>query len=419
MPWNNTPTTEQRQKFVTLANSGRFTVTELCLEYGISRKCGHKWLVRHAQGGAAAMADGSRAPHSVPLRTSEAIERMVVGERRLHPTWGPKKIRAVLERKHGVEAPPAISTLGEILKRHGMIEARRRRPGAFNVQRGDLTGALRPNHVWATDFKGWFNTLDGARCDPLTVTDLFSRYLLGVQALPQATQAWTRMAFTSLFRIHGLPEIIRMDNGSPFGSIGPGGLSKLSVWWISLGIDVEFIKPASPQENGSHERMHRTMKAECCKPASANGVAQQRRFDRWRKQFNEQRPHEAIGQRVPDDVYHKSAIRLDEGIAVDLYGPLEQTHPVSEAGHVSWQGRSWHVGDAFAGQGVVFEPREDASVVGVRFANLVLGEIGGECPYGRIRPTEFAKRRGSRRIAAKAPSEAANQGDQSSQPTAT
>ena len=283
MPWTHTPTTEQRQKFVTLANSGRFSVTELCLEYGISRKCGHKWLVRDAEGGPAAMADGSRAPHSVPLRTSEAVERVVVAERRLHPTWGPKKIRAVLERKHGVEAPPAISTLGEILKRHGMIEARRRRPGAFNVQRGDLTEALRPNHVWATDFKGWFNTLDGERCDPLTVTDLFSRYLLGVQALPQATQAWTRMAYTSLFRIHGLPEIIRMDNGSPFGSIGPGGLSKLSVWWISLGIDVEFIKPASPQENGSHERMHRTMKAECCKPASANGVAQQRRFDRWRK----------------------------------------------------------------------------------------------------------------------------------------
>ena len=158
-----------------------------------------------------ALADGSRAPHSVPLRTSDAVERIVVTERRLHPTWGPKKIRAVLERKHAMEAPPAISTLGEILKRHGMIEARRRRPGAFDVKRGNLTEALRPNHVWATDFKGWFPTQDKERCDPLTVTDLFSRYLLGVQALPQATQAWTRVAYTSLFRTHGLPEIIRMD----------------------------------------------------------------------------------------------------------------------------------------------------------------------------------------------------------------
>lgn len=188
-----------------------------------------------------------------------------------------------------------------------------------------------------------------------------------------------------------------MDNGSPFGSIGPGGLSKLSVWWLSLGIDVEFIMPASPQQNGSHERMHRTMKAECCEPASANGVAQQKRFERWRKEFNERRPHEAIGQRVPDDVYYKSAVRLDDGIAVDLYGPLVETHPVSETGHVSWQGRSWHVGDAFAGQRVVFEPREDASVVGVRFANLLLGEIGGESLYGRMRPVEYAKRRGGRR----------------------
>jgi transposase InsO family protein len=205
MPWTNTPTTEQRQKFFTLANSGRFTVTELCGEFGISRKCGHKWLVRHAQGGAAALADGSRAPHSVPLRTSEAIERIVISERRLHPTWGPKKIRAVLERKHSLEAPPAISTLGEILKRNGLIEARRRRPGAFEVKRGDLTEALRPNHFWATDFKGWFYTKDQERCDPLTVTDLFSRYLLSVQALPQATQRWTRMAYTNLFRTHGLP----------------------------------------------------------------------------------------------------------------------------------------------------------------------------------------------------------------------
>ena len=140
MPWNTTPTTEQRLKFVTLANSGRFSVSELCLEFGVSRKCGHKRLVRHAEGGAKALADGSRAPHSVPLRTSDAVERIVVAERRLHPTWGPKKIRAVLERKHALETPPAISTLGEILKRHGMIEARRRRPGAFDVKRRKGSG---------------------------------------------------------------------------------------------------------------------------------------------------------------------------------------------------------------------------------------------------------------------------------------
>jgi putative transposase len=397
MPWTNTPTTEQRLRFVTLANSGRFSVTELCVEFGISRKSGHKWLLRHAVGGAGALADGSRAPHSVPLRTSEAVERLVVGERRLHPTWGPKKIRAVLERKHSMEAPPAISTLGEILKRHGMIEARRRRPGAFRVERGELTAATRPNEVWATDFKGWFHTLDGERCDPLTVSDLHSRFLLGIQALPQATQAWTRLAYTSLFRHYGLPEIIRMDNGSPFGSIGPGGLSKLSVWWISLGIDVEFIKPGHPEQNGSHERMHRTMKAECCKPASANGVAQQRRFDRWRKAFNEQRPHEAIGQRVPADVYHNSALRFSKSLAIDLYGPEEQTHPVSEAGYVCWEGRNWAIGDAFAGQRVVLEPREDDTMVGVRFANIVLGEIGSCCPFGRLRPTASAARRGRAR----------------------
>jgi len=147
-------------KFVTLANSGRFNITELCEQFGISRKCGHKWLVRHAEGGAKALVDGSRAPHSSPKRTSEFMERIIVSERRLHPTWGPKKLQAVLERKHATELQPAVSTLGEILKRHGMIKARRRRPGAFDVKRGELTQALRPNHVWATDFKGWFYTQD-------------------------------------------------------------------------------------------------------------------------------------------------------------------------------------------------------------------------------------------------------------------
>jgi transposase InsO family protein len=268
MPWNTTPTPEQRLKFVTLAKSGRFTVRELCEQFGISRKCGHKWLVRFAQGGAKALQDASRAPHHSPQRTSEELERIIVSERRLHPTWGPKKLRVVLERKHAIELPPAVSTLGEILKRNGLIESRRRRPGAFEVKRGELTEATRPNHVWATDFKGWFYTQDKERCDPLTVTDLFSRYLIGVQALPQATQKWTRQAYMNFFRVYGLPEIIRMDNGSPFGSIGPGGLSKLTVWWISLGIDVEFIKPASPQQNGSHERMHRTLQEECCKPTA-------------------------------------------------------------------------------------------------------------------------------------------------------
>ncbi|MDI1313273.1 leucine zipper domain-containing protein [Prosthecobacter sp.] len=190
-------------------------MSELCLEFGISRKCGHKWLVRHAEGGATALADGSRAPHSVPLRTSKAIERIVVSERRLHPTWGSKKIRAALERKHSLETPPAISTLGEILKRNGLIEARRRRPGAFEVKRGDLTQALRPNHVWATDFKGWFYTQDQERCDALTVTDLFSRYLLSVQALPQATQRWTRTCFarTAYLRSYAWTTARPLGNG--------------------------------------------------------------------------------------------------------------------------------------------------------------------------------------------------------------
>jgi transposase InsO family protein len=261
---------EQRLRFVTLAQSGHFTVSELCEQFGISRKTGYKWIGRYAASGSKGLEDRSRAPKSPARRTDQEIERLVVRERRGHSTWGPKKLWRVLQLKHGIESPPARSTIGEILKRNGLVEARRRRPGVFQVERQTLTAAERVNQVWAVDFKGWFTLADESRCDPLTVSDLGSRFLVGIKGQTQQTVAPTQRCFRSLFRVHGLPEIIRVDNGSPFASMGPGGLSRLSVWWIGLGISVEFTRPGCPQDNGSHERMHRTMKRECCVPASAN-----------------------------------------------------------------------------------------------------------------------------------------------------
>jgi transposase InsO family protein len=299
MPWENESPMEQKQRFVSLLTSDRFTLVELCESFGISRKTGHKWKSRYQAHGMRGLEDRSRAPKTVTSRTEEAVERLIVTEKRLHPTWGPKKIQRVLEVKHGLERLPVVSTVGEVLKRHGLVKARKRRGGLFTVERGTLTPPERCNHVLGVDYKGWFLLGNGERCEPLTVSDLHSRYLMKAEAMPDMTVKWTQREFRSVFKAYGLPEIIRVDNGSPFASTGPAGLSRLSVWWIGLGIEVQFSRPGCPQDNGCHERMHRTMKAECCQPGSVNRWAQQQRFDRWRKEFNEERPHEGVGMRTP------------------------------------------------------------------------------------------------------------------------
>lgn len=381
---------EEKLRFVSLAESGRFEFVRLCREFEISRKTGYKWLGRYQQFGSEGLKELSRAPKSQAGKTDAEVEALIVTERRRHPTWGPKKIGRILEVKHGIERVPALSTIGEILKRNGMVEARRRRPGAFPVERVELQEAERINQVWAADYKGWFYLGDGQRCDPLTVSDLHSRYLVRLEAVPQATQKWTRLAFERAFMRYGLPEVIRVDNGSPFASIGPGRLSKLSAWWITLGIRVEFIRPGKPQDNGSHERMHRTLKAECCEPASANSLTQQRRFERWRKEFNWERPHESIAQRFPAEVYQASPRRWENCVTVDLYEPSEKTHTVDSNGMMYWKGRNWAIGEAFSGLEVAIErnpePRAKADTALIRFANVKLGVIGDNA-WGRLRPT--------------------------------
>ena len=391
MPWTTESPMDQKQRFVSLAESGHFSITELCEQFGISRKTGHKWLGRYRQEGSRGLKERSRAPKSVTSRTPAEVERLIVSERRLHPTWGPKKIRAVLESKHGMENPPAVSTVGEVLKRHGLVRERKRRAGVFKVERGTLTAPERCNHVLGVDFKGWFCTRDGERCDPLTVSDLYSRCVLRAEALPQATTRWTMLAFKALFRRHGLPEIIRVDNGAPFASGGPGGLSKLSVWWIGLGIEVQFTRPGCPQDNGCHERMHRTMKAECCRPPSANLSAQQQRFDRWRKEFNEERPHEALGMRRPAEVYQASARRLDGRIKPRLYEPDVETKRVNTAGFIALNGSNCYVGESFGGVDVALERDQNSGLVLVRYANVKLGWLENS-PNARLRPPAYAER---------------------------
>ncbi len=289
----------EKERFVILSQTGRFSVSDLCADFGISRKTGHKYLKRYKSEGLAGLKDRSRRPQYSPNATIESVESLILKERRKHPTWGPKKLRDLLLKVHGIDSPPQESTIALVLSRHGLSQKRKRKVGVHRVRPAHLTEPTRPNEVWTVDFKGWFILKDGQRCDPLTVCDRYSRYIIACHGCPNQQFKGTLRIFKRLMRYHGLPEIIRVDNGTPFASIALGGLSQLSVWWIEQGIGVEFMTPASPQENGSHERMHRDLKAEATKPPSKNLRAQKKRSDRWRHEYKPGAPSRGFGHATP------------------------------------------------------------------------------------------------------------------------
>jgi len=380
---------EEKLKFVTLARTGRFTITELCDQCGISRKTGHKYLLRYAQSGSVGLNEHSRRPKGSPGATDPTLERLILGERRRHPTWGPKKLRVLLERNHGIESPPARSTIGLILNRHGLSQPRKRRAGVYRVRPDHLTEPTHANEVWTVDFKGWILLGNGERCDPLTVCDRFSRYVLACRACPNQQFKGTQRVFAAIMRHHGLPQVIRVDNGTPFASGALGGLSRLSVWWIQHGIKVEFITPASPQQNGSHERMHRDLKAEATKPPSKNLAAQHKRFERWRHDYNHVRPHEALDMLTPADLYRPSARRLGEMDKMS-YPAHYLAKKVSESGHITHGGQSYYLGEIYTGCRVGLFANDD-QVIEVHYANLHLGNltIDGADPF---RPAAYITR---------------------------
>ena len=387
MPWKNVILMEEIIRFVILARSTRFTVSELCEQFGISRKTGYKHLERYAADGLKGLSLRSHRPHQFPQRTDAAVAALILAERRLHPTWGPKKLHKVLEVKHGMESPPAQSTIGEILRRHGLSVKRRRKPGLYVALNEGLTVPTHPNHVWTVDFKGWFLLGNGQRCDPLTVCDRYSRYVLACRARANQQFKSTLQAFQDLMRQAGLPEVIRCDHGSPFASLGLGRLSSLSIWWIEQGITVELTRPASPQENGSHERMHRDLKAEAIEPPSVNAPAQQRRFERWRHTFNEERPHESLQQQRPCEFYQRSSRRLNEKDKPLVYGTDCEIKQISASGFLAHEGKTYHVGEAFAHKRVGLRLNGQGQT-GLYFANVHLGNLVYDSEE-RFRPTAY------------------------------
>lgn len=320
----------ERVRFVRDFASGHWSMTELCERFGVSRPTGYKWVARHRTGGDRGLQDRSRAPHHCPRRTDGELEALVVAAR-LQYGWGAKKLGQVLRIRHPDRVWPARSTLNALLERHGLLRKNRRRrkwahPGAAAVQTDHA------NQVWPADFKGQFKTGDGQYCYPLTVTDHFSRALLVCRGLRSVKTADAQPVFRALFREVGLPDAIRTDTGAPFASTGIHGLSRLNVWWMQLGIVPQRLTPASPQQNGQHERMHRELKRETARPAASSLRTQQRRFERFRARYNDERPHEGIGNQTPASLWTPSARDYPERLAPPIYPPHMEVRRVSTAG---------------------------------------------------------------------------------------
>jgi transposase InsO family protein len=339
MPWQERLLMDQRVQFIADYQRDVFDVAELARRYGISRKTAYKWLDRYAAGGPAGLHDRSRRPRSCPHAIADPIATALFEVRRRHPTWGAKKLLKIVATRHPTWALPARSTVCDLLDRAGLVTARRRRQVPTHPGR-PLIPMTAPNGTWTADFKGHFKTRNGVYCYPLTIVDGCSRYLLACQGVLSTAIAVARPIFVRLFQEYGLPQVMRTDNGVPFATTALGRLSTLSVWWIRLGILPELIAPASPQQNGRHERMHRTLKAEATRPPSGNLQAQQARFNRFRHEYNHERPHEALQQETPASCYAPSVRALPARLAPLEYPGHFEVRLVSRNSGIRWN-RHW------------------------------------------------------------------------------
>ena len=355
---------------------GRLNFAELCREFGISRQVGYVWVGRYkgAACGIEALSERSKRPHTSPTKVSDELEEYLVAARKLHPTWGPKKLRAWLLHHHPQLVLPVQSTIGEVLRRRGLTVQRRRQRSTISSTQpfADVTG---PNATWCVDFKGHFRMGDGKKCYPLTVIDAYSRFLLRCEGMTEPDGREVQRAFDSAFQEYGLPAAIRSDNGPPFASIGAGGLTVLSVWWLRLGIRLERIEPGKPQQNGRQERFHRTLKAEATRPAQANLRAQQRAFDLFRHEYNEERPHEALGQQTPSSQFILSPRRYPRPLLRLETHPWNEVMRVDREGFIRWRSKRLFISSALAHEDVELRYEEGIERWHVVFGPLSIGWI--------------------------------------------
>lgn len=373
MPWKVSGVVETRSAFVEEWLSEQWTMTELCARHGISRQAGYNTLERFEQSGWEGLEERSRAPWRHPNQTAAELEQAIVALRQKHMRWGPRKLKVVLEREHPEKGWPATSTMGELLRREGLVVARRKRR-RVQVYTAPFAQASAPNRVWCGDFKGWGRTQDGTRIDPLTLTDACSRYLLRCQAVKKADTERVQSIFEAAFCEYGMPEAIRTDNGAPFASCAIAGLSRLAVWWMKLGIVPERIAPAHPEQNGRHERMHGTLQQETMSPMAANRRAQQRRFDQFRHEYNHERPHEALAMRTPASCYQPSPRPFPARLPEPEYGSALQVRRVYSRGHFSWKHEDVFLSETLIGERIGLEPIDDRWYT-IYFADFVLGQF--------------------------------------------
>jgi len=381
MPWRERSMLDAKLELVVAWHADEVSKAELCRQHGVSRKTAYKLMARYRVEGAEGLKEHSRAPHHHPNAVVEPIAEAVLEVRRRHPSWGPKKIRAFLAARQPAAGWPAESTIGVLLDRAGLVVRRKLRrhvaPGAW-----PLSACVAANDVWGVDFKGWFRTGDGQRCDPFSLSDLHSRYVLRLQALDRmdVTHVWP--VFDAAFREFGLPLVVRSDNGAPFASVGAGGLSPLAVNLVKAGVLPERIAPGKPQQNGRHERLHRTVKEDTARPPAANRRAQQRRFDGFRRVFNEERPHEALGQVTPASVYQPPARAWSGRLRTPDYPDSAIVRQVRGTGEIKWRGGLVFLTETLSGEPVGISEIDDGRWA-VRYGPLELGTIDATGKFAR------------------------------------
>jgi transposase InsO family protein len=363
------------------------SISELAEIYGISRKTVYKWLERHEDRGVAGLADGSRRPHESPNQVSAEVEAAIV-EARHGWKWGPRKLRVKLCQQEGDRQWPSISTIAAVLKNRGLVVKRRHRAHT-PVQTPPYAAASESNAVWCADYKGHFRAGDGTRVDPLTITDASSRYLLRCQIVERADFAHAQAVFEAAFREFGMPSVLHTDNGVPFASVAPGGLSPLSMWFVKLGITPERSRPGSPQDNGRHERMHRTLKQATAKPPKATVRLQQKAFDAFRCEFNQHRPHEALDDLTPAVCYQTSTLLYPRRLPELQYADNFHIRHVSQQGSIRWKGERTFISEVFRYEPLGLKPFDERWLE-VYFGPVPLGWLDGcRHRFSRLRPREL------------------------------
>jgi transposase InsO family protein len=372
MPWEVSGIVEKRKQFLADYESGEWTMTDLCRMYEITRPTGYAVLRRYDRAGEAGLEEQSRAPTRHPNQTSSEVEEQVLALRRKHPRWGPRTLKKLLERQSRKTAWPAASTIGQMLDREGLTQHRVKRRKVEPYQQPFQT-VTEPNDEWAGDFKGWMRTADGDRVDPLTISDSCSRYLLRCQAVEKTDTARVQAIFEAAFREFGMPCAISTDNGAPFASRAIAGLSRLAVWWIKLGIVPQRIQAGHPEQNGRHERMHRTLK-EATTPTEANRRAQQRSFDQFRQEYNQVRPHQGLQMQTPAAVYRSSPRQFPARVKEPEYGTAMQVRRIQKHGEFNWKHCHVFLSEVLYGERVGLLPIDDR-YHRVYFANIAIARF--------------------------------------------